>query len=361
MPKFNKLKVALVHDDLVQWGGAERVLLGISEIFKDAPIYTSVFDETNPILISKFGTKKIITSFMQKIPEWKFLYKSLLPLYPMAFEQFDFSNFDLVISQTTRFAKAIITKPQTLHICYCHTPPRFLWKYSLDENPSIIAPYLSFLRVFDQIIDSRVDYFIAGSANAQKRIGSVYKRKSYLCRPFVDDIFFQEKMSFDGRYFLIVSRLNKYKKIDLAVDVFNGLRFKLKIVGSGPEISKLRGRALSNIEIYENLSDDMLVNLYAGCIALIIPGDEDFGITALESQAMGKPVVAFRESGSKEVIIDKITGILFNTISKEALTEAVRRACDMKFDAKEIKTHARNFTKKVFLNEFQNIIKGIIE
>src|SRR5438034_601935 len=131
------MKVAIVHDDLVQWGGAERILLGISEIFPDAPIYTSVIDSDNFLIVSQFKDKKIITSFMQKIPGWKYLYKQLLFLYPIAFEQFDFSEFDLVISQTTRFAKSIITKPETLHICYIHTPPRFLWNFSGEESPFI--------------------------------------------------------------------------------------------------------------------------------------------------------------------------------------------------------------------------------
>lgn len=350
-----------MHDDLVQWGGAERVLLGISEIFPEAPIYTSVFDKTNLTLFSKFQRKKIVTSFMQKIPGWKTLYKSLLPLYPIAFEQFDFSNFDLVISQTTRFAKAIITKSETLHICYCHTPPRFLWRYVPDKNPSVLSPYLSFLRVFDRVISSRVDYFISGSVNAQKRIKAAYKKKSYLCRPFVEDIFFQEEKDFDGGYFLIVSRLNKYKKIGLAIDVFNDLKIRLKIVGSGSEINALREKALPNVEIYEDLSDDALVNLYAGCIALVIPGDEDFGITALESQAMGKPVIAFSESGGKEVVVDSITGVLFTRQDKISMKEAILKFSNMKFNKAEIVEQAEKFSKKRFLGELQNIINGIIK
>src|SRR3989338_5581154 len=168
------MRVAIVHDDLVQWGGAERVLLGISEIYPDAPIYTSVFDRTNSTLLQNFGTKKIIASFLQNIPGWKSLYKTLLPLYPLAFEQFDFSDFDLVISHTTRFAKSIITKPKTKHVCFCHTPPRFLWHFSGLGNMGLGEILMTKLRIYDQVTARRVDYFIAGSENARKRIKKVY-------------------------------------------------------------------------------------------------------------------------------------------------------------------------------------------
>src|SRR3989338_5416297 len=157
------MKVAIVHDDLVQWGGAERVLEGLTEIFPNAPIYTSVFNRENNELNKRFGKREIFTSFLQKIPGWRCLYKAMLPLYPIAFEQFDFTNFDLVISQTTRFAKSIITKPGTTHICYCHTPPRFLWNFNGERVPALLSPYLNFLRRFDCVASKRVDIWVAGS------------------------------------------------------------------------------------------------------------------------------------------------------------------------------------------------------
>src|SRR3989344_6913921 len=167
------MRVAIVHDDLVQWGGAEKILLGICELFPDAPIYTAVINFDNDLIKENFKDKKIVTSFMQKIPFWKSLYKSLLPIYPIAFEQFNFNKFDLVISHTTRFAKCIITKPETLHVSYCHTPPRFLWHFSGITNYGIGELLMSKLRVYDQIASSRVDQFIAGSENAKKRIKKI--------------------------------------------------------------------------------------------------------------------------------------------------------------------------------------------
>src|SRR3989344_7716008 len=154
------MRVAIVHDDLVQWGWAERILLGLCEIFPDAPIFTSVYDSSNEELFRRFGYKKIVTSFLQKIPAWKSLYKTLLPFYPLAFEQFNFDDFDLVISHTTRFAKSIITKPQTKHICYCHTPPRFLWHFSGFKNFGIFEILMTKLRLYDQVSAARVDHFI---------------------------------------------------------------------------------------------------------------------------------------------------------------------------------------------------------
>ncbi|MEK6808074.1 MAG: glycosyltransferase family 4 protein, partial [Nanoarchaeota archaeon] len=170
------MRVAIVHDDLVQWGGAERVLLGLTEIFPDAPIFTSVYDPDNLVLKRHFVNKKIVTSFLQKIPGWGSLYKILLPFYPLAFEQFDFSEFDLVISHTTRFAKSIITKPATIHICYCHTPPRFLWHLSGKGSYGLGEILMTKLRLYDQVSSKRVDHFLAGSINAQKRIKKIYRR-----------------------------------------------------------------------------------------------------------------------------------------------------------------------------------------
>src|SRR3989344_5672572 len=182
---FPKMRVAIVHDDLVQWGGAERVLEGICEIFPEAPIFTSVFDRKNLELKKRFGNKKVITSFLQKLPGWKSLYKPLLPLYPIAFEQFDFSKFDLVISHTTRFAKCIITKPTTKHICYSHTPPRFLWNFSGEKYSKYLNPLFSKLRILDRVSSKRVDHFLAGSDNAKRRIKKIYKTNSKVVYPFI--------------------------------------------------------------------------------------------------------------------------------------------------------------------------------
>ena len=325
------MRVALVHDDLAQWGGAERVLLAISEVFPEAPIYTSVFDRDNQLLEQSFGSKKIITSFMQKIPGWKDLYKTLLPLYPTAFEQFDFSGFDLVISHTTRFAKSIITKPSTKHICYCHTPPRFLWNFSGESVGGILSPYISFLRVYDTISANRVDNWIAGSHNAASRIKKVYHSDAQVLQPFVDLDDFRDLESFDGGYFLMISRLNKYKRVDLAVNVFNHLDARLKIVGVGPDLVALQKMAKPNIEFLGAVPENIKLNLLSGCKALIVTAEEDFGLTPLEAQQCGKPVIAYGRGGALETVINDKTGIFFAEQTVESLRSALDKFARIKF------------------------------
>lgn len=353
------MNIALVHDDLVQWGGAEKMLLALSEIFPDAPIYTSVYDFNNPILKQKFAHKKIITSFLQKIPGWRSLYKFLLPLYPISFEQFDFSNFDVVISQTTRFAKAIITKPGTCHICYCHTPPRFLWNFSGETINPILQPLLSYLRIIDQISAKRVDVWIAGSQNAQNRIKKIYNAPSQIIYPFVDLSLYKNIATFDGGYLLVVSRLNNYKRIDIVIETANKLKIPLKVVGDGPSKNELVKNAGTTIEFLGKVSDERLMEVLAGCKALIISAEEDFGLTSLEAQALGKPVVAFRAGGATETVIDGKTGYLFSEQTADSLIQSLQ----------DLEKHANNrqialenaalFSKEKFVRHFQDLIYNL--
>jgi glycosyltransferase involved in cell wall biosynthesis len=358
------MRVALVHDDLVQWGGAERVLLGISEIFPDAPIFTSVIDTSNKILAEKLRHKNIKTSFLQKIPGWKNLYKAMLPLYPIAFEQFDFSGYDLVISQTTRFAKAVITKPNTLHICYCHTPPRFLWNNPGKPHP-ILDFYLSKLREYDFVTAKRVDYYIAGSANAKKRIKKNYGINSKVIYPFVDLDRYKGIETFDGEFFLVVSRLNKYKGIDKAIEACSILNLPLKIVGIGPEMNNLKKLCLrtgrENIEFLGFLNDNELDNVMAGCRALIIPGIEDFGLVSLEAQALGKPVIAFKKGGVLETILEGKSGIFFE--NQNTLLEILRKISIKNFGtymAKDCRENADKFGKAIFNSRFKKKIYSLL-
>lgn len=332
------MKVALVHDDLVQWGGAERVLLGLTEIYPDAPIFTSLFDRTNTVLRQKFGTKEIITSFMQKIPGWRKLYRTLLPFYPVAVEQFNFSGYDLVISHTTRFAKSIITKPETKHICYCHTPPRFLWHFSGEKNYGLGEILLSKLRIYDSIAAQRVDYFIAGSENARKRIKKIYRRESSVVYPFIDLRRFEGVTGFDGGYFVMVGRPNKYKRFDLVKNVCKKSGYQLKIIQGG-------------------IRDEMVVQILAGCKALIIAGIEDFGLTSLEAQALGKPVVAFREGGALETVISNKTGIFFDTQSENSLKDALSKLNSVKINPEDCKDNALKFSKEGFYRDFKQTVK----
>lgn len=335
------MKVALVHDDLIQWGGAERILVGLSEIFPDAPIFTSIVDFQNENIKSHFSDKKIITSFLQKIPFKKSLYKSFLPLYPIAFEQFDLKSFDLVISHTTRFAKSIITKPKTLHICYCHTPPRFLWHFSGVKNFGILDSLMSKLRVYDQISAQRPDQFIAGSQNCKKRIYKIYRRDAKVILPFIELKRFENIDCYDGGYFVAVGRPNQYKRFDLAYDACKKLGYELKIIDG-------------------NLTDEIVVRILAGCKGLVIAGEEDFGLASLEAQALGKPVIAYKQGGALETVIDNKTGVFFEEQTVESLTEALEKFNSLKFDAKECRQNAYKFSKEKFKQNFEQAVASLL-
>lgn len=350
------MKVAIVHDDLMQWGGAERVLLGISNLFPDAQIYTLLYDRDNSGLSANFGAKRLKTSFLQRIPFAKNLYKALFFLHPLAFEQFDFSDYDLVISQTTRFAKSIITSPRTLHLCYCHTPPRFLWNFSGEKVSNLLMPILSLLRVVDRISAQRVDLFLAGSENAKLRIKKVYQKDAEILIPFIDLEKFQATQSFDGGYFLIIARLNDYKRVDLAVEAFNKLGLPLKVVGNGPELEKLQGMAKENVEFMGGVSGQLLLNLIAGCKALIVTAEEDFGLTPLEAQALGKGVVAYGKGGALETVVEGKTGIFFNQQTAESLANAIERFLKTKFDPQDAITQAGKFSRERFQKRLLELV-----
>ncbi len=341
------MRVAIVHDDLVQWGGAEKVLEGLLEIYPDAPIFTSVFDLNNKKLVEKFGKRRIITSFLQKIPGAISLYKALLPLYPIAFEQFNFDQYNLVISHTTRFAKAIITKPETMHISYCHTPPRFLWHFSGKANYGFGEILMTKLRIYDQVSANRVDYFLAGSENAKKRIKRVYKMDAKVVYPFIDLVRFKDIETFDGGYFVAVGRPSDYKRFDLAKEACRNLKAELKVIQG-------------------DMDDEMVVNIMAGCKALIIPGIEDFGLVSLEAQALGKPVIAYRAGGALETVIENLpsgqgkTGLFFDNQTVESLIDAIKKLDKMKIDSKDCKNNAAAFSKENFIKNFKQIVATLM-
>lgn len=351
------MKIALVHDDLVQWGGLERVLLGIAEIFPEAPIFTSLLNKKNKILLEKLKGKKVITSFFSNIPGAKSLYKPLLPLYPLMFEQFDLSGFDVIISVTTRFAKSVIVKPHQTHICYCYTPPRFLWNFPSDPLPNILKPLLSLLRIEDRVSANRVDYWIAGSKVARERIKKVYRADSLVVPGFVDFEEIKNIDSWNGGYFLIIARLNNYKRVDLAVKVFNELKnLNLKIVGEGPRMASLLKEAGPNVEFLGRVSEDLRLNLLAGARALIVTCEEDFGLTPLEAQALGKPVIAYKKGGVLETVVEGKTGVFFEAQEAESLREAVENFLKKEFDPEICIDQAKKFSKKDFKRNFRQAI-----
>lgn len=298
-----KKRVAIVYDRVNKWGGAERVLLALHEIFPDAPLYTSVYDSKNAPWAKVFPEVK--SSFLQKFPFAKSNHEFLAPLMPRAFESFMLTDFDVVISVTSEAAKGVKTKPGTLHICYCLTPTRYLWsgygEYFKDPFLRTISkPVIDYLKKWDKKVSKRPHKMVAISSEVQKRIKKYYGRNSSVVFPPVTiPGYGQSIMKYPKRYFLVVSRLDYgYKKVDLAVRAFNKLGFPLVIVGTGREEKKLKSMAKSNIRFVGKVSEKELAKHYSRAKALIMPQEEDFGIVAVEAQSMGVPVIAFKKGRS---------------------------------------------------------------
>ena len=357
------MRIAFVHEYLNQFGGAERTLAVLAEMFPTAPIYTLLYDEK--ATRGLFKGRVVNTSFLQKFPgavshhEW---YPLLMPL---AIEQFDFSVFDVVISVSASFAKGIITKPAARHICYCLTPPRFLWdnsqKFGKDFGfPPLIRfasqPLISYLRMWDHSAADRVDEFWRISDFVGKRIQKYYHQSSRLIYPPVDISKFPMAVESPqgpdapggGDYFLMVGRLVSYKKFDVAIRAFNELKLPLKIIGTGPEMKRLKKMAHPNIEFLGQVSDDELGRYYREARALIFPQEEDFGIVPLEAMASGRPVIAYRGGGAKETIVENETGIFFETQTPEAIIEAVKKFDSCKFSPVRCRVQAEKFSTDVF-------------
>lgn len=359
------MKVALVHDFLNQVGGAEKVLQVFHSLFPKAPVFTIVYDSEETR--GEFNKLDIRTSFIQKIPLGVKRYKWYLSWMPAAIERFDLSKYDLVLSDSTAFAKGVITKPETLHICYCHTPTRYLWSdtYSYTEElkqPKIIKSFLPFIlnriRQWDKLAADRVDKFIANSHFVSERIRKYYGRKSTVIHPPVEarEIPFSNPQKI-GNYYLIVSRLRPYKRVDLAVEAFNALQLPLKVVGIGEEYPKLKEMAKKNIEFLGPVSDQEKYKLLARCRAFIHPQEEDFGISAVETMAAGRPVIAYKSGGALETIKKGISGEFFEDQTPWSLVDIVREFRPEKYDPKAIRECALKFDTSIFKKKIKDFIE----
>lgn len=354
------MKTALTHDHLFQIGGAEKVLLELTNIFPSSPIYTLIY---NPKL--KLSTNlKINTSFIQNLPLSADHFKWYLPLMNIAWEKFDFSHYDLVISSASAFAKGIILTPKTLHICYCHSPTRYLWSDThqyIDElnQPIIIKKFLplilNYLRMWDFASAQRVDKFIANSKFVAKRIKKYYQREATVIYPPVDVE--KYKITKDkGNYFIIVSRLRPYKRVDIVIKAFNQLGLPLKIIGGGEEEKRLKKLAKNNIEFLGEVSENQKINLLAQALAFIHPQEEDFGIAAVEAMAAGLPVIAYQGGGALETIIENETGKFFKEQCWEALADAIVHLKVNEFDQHKIRSQALKFSPENFREQIKNFI-----
>lgn len=355
------MKVAIVYDRVNKWGGAERVLLALHELFPKAPLYTSLYVPETSSWAGVFPG--VIPSFLDKVKIMCTRHEHIPYLMPVAFESFDFSEYDIVISVTSEAAKGIITGPNTLHVCYCLTPTRYLWS-GYDEYFKnalfrlLTRPVVSYLRKWDKIASSRPDVIIAISKTVAERIKEFYQRRSDVVYPPVDLEKFNVT-SGDNRqsFYLLVSRFTPYKKVDIAIKAFNELGLPLLVVGKGSEGKRLVKMAKGNITFLGNLTDEKLLHYYRKCKALVFPQEEDFGLTAVEAQACGAPVIAYKKGGATETVIDGETGIFFKEQSVDSLKEAITKFEQMKFDQREISKNMRRFSKKYFQDSFLNAVK----
>ena len=359
------MQVALVHDYLNQMGGAERVVLALHEIFPDAPLYTSIYDPKR--VDAAFQKIDVRTTFMQKLPLVKKHHQPFLPLYPFAMERLDLRGYDLVLSSSSAFGKGVITRPETMHICYCHTPMRWCWNYDeyvererLGRISRSVLPFLmTGLRVWDQMSATRVDHFIANSPVVADRIQKYYRREAVVIPPPVE----ASRFTFDptivpDEYFLIVSRFMPYKRIDLAIEACNHLQLPLVIIGSGRDENRLKSIAGPTIRFTGRLSDEEVLYYYAHCRAFILPGEEDFGITPLEAQASGRPVIAYGAGGALASVVEGVTGTFFQTQTPESLIAALASFNERIYDPQTIRNHALEFDKPRFHRRILQFIEA---
>ena len=362
---MNKPRVAFIHDYLVQYGGAEKTLEIMSDIFPEAEIFTGIY---KPALLSKkLNSKKIISPGNSFLSKWPKYFTFLMPLF---FENFDLRNYDLIISSGNAWAKGVLTKPTQLHISYIHTPPRFLYKYTVEStnrNNWYYKPFVSFidtsLRVWDYISAQRPDYLLTNSQETLKRIQKFYRREAAVIYPPVD---VEPKMSGESNnlrapFYLAVGRLAAYKNFDLIVQAFNLLGLPLEIIGTGKEESKLKKMAKDNVKFLGQTTDEIKFQKMNDCLGLIFPvEEEDFGIVPIEAMAQGKPVLAHRSGGVLETVRDGVDGMFFEKITLEEFVTKMKEFDENikkgVYNSNNIKEHVQKYSVNRFKKEFEAFV-----
>jgi len=374
------MRIALVHDWLTGMRGGEKVLEVFCELFPQADIFTLVYIPGT--VTETIEERKITTSFLQRLPAIKNHYRAFLPLFPLAVESFEMENYDLVISSSHCVAKGVLTSPSAVHICYCHTPMRYVWDYYHTYfgkhkkglfTRSLMNVIAHYLRLWDVASSNRADYFVANSQNVANRIKKYYKRNATVIHAPVDCSLLTPPVTLtDGEYYLIVSAFAPYKRIDIAIDAFKRLGLPLVIIGGGQEEKKIKNMSKNNIRYIGWQPSEKLTDYYKKCKALIFPGEEDFGIVPLEVQSCGKPVIAFAKGGVLETVRgiypnakqeqnSKPTGVFFPEQTQESLSEAVRfyEKNSGLFDPVVIRKHAEEFDREVFKARFKRYVDEI--
>lgn len=367
------MKTALVCDWLTGMRGGERCLEAVCELYPDSDIYALVYFPGS--VSSTIESHNIYTSYIQKLPCNSKTFRRYLPLFPNAIEQFNLSGYDIVLSFSHCVAKGVKVNKNVPHICYCHTPMRYAW-HLRDQYVSTLPALkrfvankvLDYLKKWDKKTSSRVTHFIANSKNVRNRISQAYQRDATVIYPPVNCSAFPLSANYEN-YYLVVSALVPYKRVDIAVKAFNDLKERLIIVGNGPELQRLKSLSGNNVEFVENADDKEVVRCMSGCKALIFPGEEDFGIVPLEAQACGKPVIAYAKGGALETVkgLDgqlqkkNATGIFFQEQTAESLKKAIRKFKDSnQFDPQLCRQNALRFDKGVYKKRIFNFIQSVV-
>jgi len=362
------MKVALVHDFLVKLGGAERVLDVLCKMFPKAPVFTLFYDKEK--VSDVFPEERIKCSSLQKYPDFlRKRYRFLIKKFPRIVEEFDFSDYDLVISSNTAFSHGILTPLKTKHICYCHSPMRYAWDWTneyREENrisglkTLLYAPLMKYLRKWDFLAADRADAYIANSRNVKNRIKKYYRMDSEVIYPPVDIDRFKISKENSG-YFLIVSTLTPYKKVDLAVQLFNKIGRRLVVIGDGPQRDYLENIAGDNIDFLGFKDDETVTEYMMNCRALIFPGEEDFGITPVEAMACGKPVLAFGKGGCTESVVSGKTGEFFFEGTVESMEDGLARLLynERFYRPHTIRRHSNQFSREVFEKKIKKKIREV--
>jgi glycosyltransferase involved in cell wall biosynthesis len=362
------MKVALVHYWLVSMRGGEKVLEELCEMFPDADIFTHVYDRR---VVSPIIHRHIVrTTLIAKLPFSRRLYKNYLPLMPLALEQLDLRDYDLVISSESGPAKGVLTRPDAIHICYCHTPMRYIWNMYLDYRQSIsplLRPFMTWiaasLRQSDQCSANRVDLFVANSNNIRRQIRKYYGREAVVVHPPVDVDAFHRTGEKSADFYLAVGQLVRYKRMDLAIEACNQLKRRLIIIGEGEEAKALKKIAGPTISFLGRQDFAEIRNHYAWCKALLFPGEEDFGIVPVEAMASGKPVIAWRRGGALETVIAGQTGLFFDRPTADSLARTILdfEAVEDSFDPELISLHARKFSKETFKQRLSRVLEEYVD
>jgi glycosyltransferase involved in cell wall biosynthesis len=357
------MRIALVHYWLVGLRGGEKVLEAICELYPEADIFTHIYDADSigPVI----SAHKVTTTFISKLPFARRLYRSYLPLMPFALEALDLSQYDLVISSESGPAKGVLTRPDAIHVCYCHSPMRYLWdQYQLylksaGHLAKFMMPVLTPpLRVWDVASANRVDHFIANSRFVAKRIEKTYRRDAeVICPPVkLEEYDIEEHPTLD--YYFFISQLETYKRADLVIEAANRLGRRLIVVGAGSENERLRALAGPSVTFLGRQTTQEIAKLYKNCRALLFAGTEDFGIIFLEAMASGRPVIAYAAGGALDAVIDGETGVFFHEQTADSLSQAILsfEAKAEEFDPQAIRAHAETFSTQAFKSKFKAVI-----